>query len=57
MAILTHFHRYISAIDSFQGAGHWPIKGPDHIFPQKELYNRQWGLLDMEQLVGMWLNY
>jgi len=42
MAILTHFHRYISAIDSFQGAGHWPDKGLDR---QKELYQQTVGIV------------
>ena len=45
MAILTHFHRYISAIESFQGSGHWPIRSPDNMPQQKELYKRTVGII------------
>jgi phosphoglycerate dehydrogenase-like enzyme len=45
MAILTHFHRYISAIDSFQGAGHWPEKWPGNLSRQKELYQQTVGIV------------
>ena len=44
MAILTHFHRYLTAIESFQGAGHWPEKrGRDG--PQRELYRQTVGIV------------
>jgi phosphoglycerate dehydrogenase-like enzyme len=45
MAVLTHFHRYISAIDSFQGSGHWPGNWPNHFPPQKELYSQTVGII------------
>jgi phosphoglycerate dehydrogenase-like enzyme len=45
MAVLTHFHRYITAIESFQGSGHWPINWPNHMSRQKELYHQTVGII------------
>ena len=45
MAVLTHFHRYVSAIEGFQGAGHWPDKWPFHMDAQKELYQQTVGII------------
>src|SRR5947207_2442686 len=45
MAILTHFHRYVSAIESFQGSGHWPTHWPNHMAQQKELYRQTVGIV------------
>jgi phosphoglycerate dehydrogenase-like enzyme len=46
MAILTHFHRYLSGINSFQGSGHWPKKWPARVTPQqKELLHQTVGIV------------
>ena len=45
MAMLTHFHTYISAIESFQGAGKWPEKWPRHMPRQRELYGQTVGIV------------
>jgi phosphoglycerate dehydrogenase-like enzyme len=44
MAILAHFHRYMSAVHSFQGVGHWPRNWPSQK-PVRELYNRTVGIV------------
>lgn len=45
MAILTHLHMYITAIDSFQGAGRWPDKWPHFMPRQRELYGQTVGIV------------
>lgn len=45
MAVLTHFHQYLSHVDSFQGDGHWPEKQGPFFNPQKELYEQTVGIV------------
>lgn len=46
MAILTHFHRYLSAINAFQGARKWPDKWPRGVtVQQKELLHQTVGIV------------
>jgi phosphoglycerate dehydrogenase-like enzyme len=44
MAALTHFHKYLSYIDSFQGVGHWPTQHTPN-GPQRELYHQTVGIV------------
>ena len=46
MAILTHQHRYLSSIQSFQRVGHWPVNWPGDSFgPRRELYGKTVGIV------------
>jgi phosphoglycerate dehydrogenase-like enzyme len=46
MAILTHFHRYLTTIDAFQGVGRWPKQWPLRVQPPaRELFEHTVGII------------